>query len=132
MINSTKLTRPTFQCIHFIDSEVSLPKGDLDAAGINTTTVSMSQVHTKEQLLDSLAQAFRFPSYFGRNWDALDESMRDLSWMPAAGYVVCFTYSLEFWRSNTRLAGELVEISLGVAEWWSGRQVPFHVVFSNK
>lgn len=35
----------------------------------------------KEKLLGVLAAKLRFPSYFGHNWDALDECLRDLSWL---------------------------------------------------
>ena len=38
-------------------------------------------VATKAQLLATLDEQFRFPEYFGSNWDALEECIRDLSWL---------------------------------------------------
>ncbi|WP_170026901.1 barstar family protein [Planctomonas sp. JC2975] len=38
------------------------------------------KMQTKVQLMEEISQAFGFPSYFGRNWDALDEVLRDSSW----------------------------------------------------
>lgn len=38
-------------------------------------------------LLAGIARALRFPGWFGRNLDALEECLRDLSWL-AAGEVV--------------------------------------------
>jgi RNAse (barnase) inhibitor barstar len=38
-------------------------------------------VQSKQQLLDLLKHGLRFPSYFGNNWDALDECITDLSWL---------------------------------------------------
>ena len=35
----------------------------------------------KEELLNALAHELRFPDYFGHNWDALDECLRDFSWL---------------------------------------------------
>jgi len=35
----------------------------------------------KQKVLGVLAKGLRFPSYFGWNWDALDECLRDLSWL---------------------------------------------------
>jgi RNAse (barnase) inhibitor barstar len=37
---------------------------------------------SKQQLFDILAERLRFPDYFGRNWDALEECLGDLSWLP--------------------------------------------------
>jgi hypothetical protein len=39
-------------------------------------------IKSKRELLDFLAEALEFPSYFGCNWDALDECLTDLSWIP--------------------------------------------------
>lgn len=36
----------------------------------------------EDALLDALSAALRFPDYFGRNWNALDECICDLSWLP--------------------------------------------------
>src|SRR5262245_6192975 len=45
-------------------------------------------IQTKEALLRELAQRLRFPEYFGANWDALDECIGDLSWLPDGPVVV--------------------------------------------
>lgn len=46
---------------------------------------------TKMELLDHWAAALQFPDYFGRNWDAFDDMLGDLGWMPAAGYAIFVT-----------------------------------------
>ena len=45
-------------------------------------------ITTKEALLDELYRRLRFPDYFGDNWDALEECIRDLSWLPAGPVVI--------------------------------------------
>lgn len=39
-------------------------------------------IATTDALLDELHQRLQFPDYFGGNWDALWECIRDLSWLP--------------------------------------------------
>ncbi|MER7586526.1 barstar family protein [Micromonospora sp. NPDC127501] len=34
------------------------------------------------------SDALLFPAYFGWNWDALSDCLRDLNWLPADGYLV--------------------------------------------
>ena len=52
-------------------------------------------MRTLDALFDEMAAAFQFPYYFGENWDALDECLADLSWLPAAGYVILIRESSE-------------------------------------
>jgi RNAse (barnase) inhibitor barstar len=40
-----------------------------------------SSLGTKAELLEALRLALALPDYFGRNWDALDEVLRDLNWI---------------------------------------------------
>ena len=39
------------------------------------------RLRRKADLLRALAKGLKFPDYFGWNWDALDECVRDLSWL---------------------------------------------------
>jgi RNAse (barnase) inhibitor barstar len=50
----------------------------LDAAGVATAPA----------FFDRAATALALPEYFGRNWDALLDMLRDLSWRPARGRVL--------------------------------------------
>lgn len=45
-------------------------------------------ISSKRELLSALSRALQFPSYFGHNWDALDECLTDLSWLPAGDVLV--------------------------------------------
>lgn len=38
-----------------------------------------------------IAAALEFPAYFGHNWDALNDCLIDMGWLPAPGYVVVMT-----------------------------------------
>jgi RNAse (barnase) inhibitor barstar len=54
------------------------------------------RISSKQQLFAVLADKLRFPSYFGRNWDALEECLGDLSWLPADRAVFLVHLDLPF------------------------------------
>jgi hypothetical protein len=80
-------------------------------------------IDAQENLFDSMARALGFPDWFGRNWDALEDVLGDLSWRKADGHVLVF---------NRYPAGEELGILLDVlrtsAEYWAGRGKPFFAV----
>jgi len=41
-----------------------------------------AEILSKSMLLTALGSGLRFPDYYGTNWDALEECIRDLSWLP--------------------------------------------------
>lgn len=49
--------------------------------GILIIDIDGSEMKTKEQLMIIMKEALSFPDYFGMNWDALDEAIKDLSWL---------------------------------------------------
>jgi hypothetical protein len=60
---------------------------DLPASPVLIAEVP-SGIATKRGLLDQLSSGLRFPDYFGFNWDALEECIRDLSWIPPGPVVL--------------------------------------------
>jgi RNAse (barnase) inhibitor barstar len=46
---------------------------------------------TEPAFFDECAAAWQFPCYFGENWDAFEECLTDLEWLPAEAYVFCVT-----------------------------------------
>lgn len=71
-----------------------------------------------------------FPDYFGGNWDALDECLRDMQWARATGYVLIVCSAEGLWRRNPRIAARLLQSWSFAAEEWSREGVPFHLVFA--
>jgi RNAse (barnase) inhibitor barstar len=53
-----------------------------------SVVIDASSCKTKRELLTVFQRALEFPSYFGHNWDAFDECITDLEWMPAKGYLI--------------------------------------------
>jgi len=123
-------TKITWECIHF----GSLLEGRKEAElcrerGFSGIQVDLAGVQEKEALLAKIASAMKFPDYFGMNWDALDECLRDLSLLNPKGVLVVLENSQDVWRQPA-LAGHLVESWLFCAESWAKDGVPFHLAFT--
>ncbi len=52
-----------------------------------------SKCRTKSALFDEVTAALQFPEYFGDNWDAFEESLNDLEWLPGDSYILLITNS---------------------------------------
>jgi hypothetical protein len=46
---------------------------------------------SKAMLLTDIAAALEFPGWFGHNWDALSDCLRDLSWLPEGPVTLLWT-----------------------------------------
>jgi hypothetical protein len=86
---------------------------------------------TKAGVLSEFARALEFPPYFGENWDAFEECLTDLSWMPAAGYLIVVTDAEQVLPDREEDYATLID-SLEAAgqEWAARRATPFHVVMT--
>jgi RNAse (barnase) inhibitor barstar len=66
----------------------------------------------KAAMMDALAAAFRFPAYFGKNWDALLDCLRSLpDELPAEGYVLAVRNSGSFLSSSPKDLEDFADIA---------------------
>lgn len=71
--------------------------------------VDLSQVRDKQGFIEAWARALDFPAWHGHNWDALEELLRDLSWLgDAPGCIVVVRGLLE--------GDSDVEFGMGIVE----------------
>jgi hypothetical protein len=91
---------------------------------LNFARVSLDGIQKKEDLLDRIAQALSFPDWFGRNWDALEDCLTDLSWCPAQGHVFVFDSVVP-----DDDVGVLIDVLASSAEFWAARRRSFFGVF---
>lgn len=59
------------------DHGLALTKGLFDTGKFLVITIQGGRLGTKATLFAEFAAVMSFPSYFGRNWDAFDECIRD-------------------------------------------------------
>lgn len=63
------------------------------ARGAYPHRVDGTRALDKLSALDAIGEALSFPSYFGRNLDALYDMLTDLSWLPTGEHVLIWTGS---------------------------------------
>lgn len=74
-------------------------------------------IRSKEKLLAVLADRLRFPGYFGWNWDALEECLRDLSWLPDGKVVAIVHEDLPFGAGGENRQAYLNVLQSALAHW---------------
>jgi hypothetical protein len=116
------------ECLHFTEA-INVEDVRDAVPGAFVGVIDGSTLTSKSELLNAIATTLEFP-YFGHNWDALLDCLRDLEWVSGTGYVLVVTHALEMWRELPRESGLLCEIWLSAAaSSWMPTQVPFHLVF---
>jgi Barstar (barnase inhibitor) len=131
MLTADRLTRVSWSCVHFSGGAAASPalRAALAAAGVAAFDLNGATVRSDGDLLRSLAQAMRFPGYFGMNWDAVDECLRGLpEQVPAKGYVLFVHESAWLWQRCRPAMGMLIEAWQGAAEEMAQDGIPLHLV----
>jgi hypothetical protein len=90
--------------------------------------LDLAQVTGKEVLFDVCQKIFALPSSFGRNWDALADSLHDLSWHAAHGFVIMCSNGGKFARQAPADFALLMEVLASACEFWGTQGPPFLVL----
>ncbi|GKS60278.1 hypothetical protein YTPLAS18_38050 [Nitrospira sp.] len=79
---------------------------------------------TKDRLLNELARALSFPDYFDPNWDALEECLCDLEWLPADGYVLLFDRANQLLAEEPGARNTLFSVLRSAGKHWASQCPP--------
>ena len=96
--------------------------------GIAYFGVELGGARDKDAFLAACARALGFPATFGHNWDAFADSVQDLSWRPARGYLVHLEHVAAFARSAPESYATAIEILRYAADDWKARGTAFIVL----
>ncbi len=100
-------------------------QGVLDAmAGADFDFVPIRIGKGKDAILASVAGALGFPDWFGGNWDALEDSLTDLTWRDDKPRVFLFPDA----PPGDDL-GILIDVLSSAAQYWKERDRAFFAVF---
>jgi RNAse (barnase) inhibitor barstar len=99
-------------------------------AGLAVFRIDIGQAHDKKNFLEEIARALQFPSWFGKNWDALTDCLTDLDWLSTTtGYVLVFENSDRFCSSSNQNFETAKSVLSAAAEYWKVEERPFWVLF---
>jgi len=130
MIFADNLEKVSWQCVHYaLPDDMDNLREELKASSLVLVDTDFSDVVSDDGLFTKVSDALKFPDYFGKNWDALDECLSDMEWFPAKGYVLLISGSDSLWKNATYTAGKFTSAWLTAAEQWSQENTPFHLVF---
>lgn len=79
--------------------------------------VDLGHLRTPQALLSTLAADLSFPEFFGHNWSALDDCMRDLSWLPGP-LMIRFTGLDRLAKRNLYLHSQVCDCVAFWQQYW--------------
>ena len=99
------------------------------AAGLVVVKIDLARLASKTGLLGRAARALKFPEWFGKNWDALNDCLTDLSWLEGKGWVIIFENAKGFAERKPQLFENAVEVFQAASDYWRRAGKPFWVFF---
>ncbi|WP_394826363.1 barstar family protein [Pendulispora albinea] len=109
-------------------------RGETAAARTFIGTLRGKRMRTRQGVFDQFGALLQFPTYFGENWDAFLDCMRDLDWLRASGFVlVVFDAADVLADADAGELDTLLQILTEAAEAWEqgddlSPPTPFHII----
>ena len=85
-------------------------RAEISAAGWYDGLVSGRAMTDRTAMFEQFADALRFPEWFGHNWDAFADCLRDLSWLTQPGVTILWQHYSMFAKSRPELADRTDEV----------------------
>ncbi|MEQ1773224.1 MAG: barstar family protein [Burkholderiales bacterium] len=97
-------------------------------AGLAWMALPLQAVANKKQFLAVCAKQMKLPSYFGGNWDALADCVRDFNWLSGKGYVLHMAGHEKFAKAAAGDYQTALDVLSEAAKFWKGKGTPFIVL----
>lgn len=85
------------------------------------------KVNGVEHLFDALSENLRFPDYFGRNWDAVNDCLNDLMWIDKKNIVILHDSSINLEEEDFNIYVDILHNT--ILSWLSDTEHTLRVVF---
>jgi hypothetical protein len=96
--------------------------------GLFVAWIDGERIAGEADFLIEAARTLRFPDYFGHNWNAFEECIRDLEWLPARGYVLVLAGYERFARNDPRNWKIGLDVLKEAVNAWGRTDTPMYVV----
>lgn len=111
---------------YFVDARESDALAEAaQALAFTVARIDLKGCLDKECMLRAFARAMRFPEWFGGNLDALADSLGDLSWLPASGYLLLLEHGDAWRQADDENFATLLDILNEAAVTWGDQGTPF-------
>jgi RNAse (barnase) inhibitor barstar len=93
---------------------------------------NLSKAQSKQDVLDLIAAQFTLPTHFGKNFDALYDSMTDPVHKsgPQPGFIVVLEHIPANSKFDKEAREQLLDIFRDTADYWGDRKIPFRCFYS--
>ncbi len=94
--------------------------------------VTLPPAAQKIEILEAVARELRFPDWFGQNWDALQDSLCDLSWVPENRGIVLVIAGVDATQTAPGELDTFIEVLRSAAQYWEHAKRPFLVLVAGQ
>jgi len=99
--------------------------GAAASAGLMVIYVDIGHAHDREDFLADASKAMRFPERLCADWNAFSSGLKDLSWIPAKGWVVILEKSKHFAGGHGGEFKQAMAAMSSATEHWREAGKPF-------
>jgi len=128
-IKSRSLQLKAWRVAPYHDAELEIRRRE--RWGMRVCLIPARQCQTRAALFKTVAKALSFPAYFGRNWDAFNDCLRDATMLNRKGMVLVFVEAEHLLRLDPRDLRILLEIFTDTShdKGYVSRRNSFEVLF---
>lgn len=133
MVNYTIHRTTTNRSFHLIEETIVITNFIFGKhAGSSGLTVEVpAGIYSKRTLLELLGIGLKFPDYYGVNWDAFEECIRDLSWLSERNITI-FHHDIPLSNNNSDARTYLLVLRDAVSKWTDEASHQMSVVFPSE
>ena len=92
--------------------------------------VDLSHAEDRATLFAALAKGLALPEHFGKNFDALADSLEDRDWLGKAGCAIRLGHATHYRKTHPHEWSTLEDSLSEASTFWRERNLPFWVLVS--